>query len=241
MALSAEQMDDITTTYERDGVVTIAGLLSPDNVSAYRSLLDAFVRDNLATLPPEDYVLEPDGTSVRNLWRLEAHCDAFRALSLEPRMLDLVRPLVRGEPVVMGVESFNKPARVGSPVPPHQDNAYFCLRPADALTLWIALDPVTEENGPVRYLRGSHRAGLRAHAPSGVAGNSMGLRDALEDHTPFTGLLAPGDALIHHCETIHYSAANTSDRARCGLLIVYKGAQCVKDDAMHAAYAMARQ
>ena len=54
--------------------------------------------------------------------------------------------MVHGEPVSMGVETFNKPAKVGSGVPPHQDNAYFCLTPPDALTIWIALDAATMES-----------------------------------------------------------------------------------------------
>ena len=65
--------------------------------------------------------------------------------------------LVHGEPVNLGVETFNKPARIGSAVPAHQDNAYFCQSPPDVLTVWIAMDPVTEANGPVFYERGSHK------------------------------------------------------------------------------------
>jgi ectoine hydroxylase-related dioxygenase (phytanoyl-CoA dioxygenase family) len=141
----------------------------------------------------------------------------------------------------MGVETFNKPARVGSGVPYHQDNAYFCQTPPDVLTIWIALDPVTLANGPVYYVRGSQKNGLLPTRPSGVRGNSIGLAHPpgipLEDQ--FCGLLEPGDALIHHCETIHHSAPNHSDHSRLGLLLVYRGEHTQTDAKLIATYSSA--
>jgi ectoine hydroxylase-related dioxygenase (phytanoyl-CoA dioxygenase family) len=157
-------------------------------------------------------------------------------------VLALVRTLVRGEPVLMAVETFNKPARVGSGVPPHQDNAYFCQAPPDVLTIWVAVDAVTEANGPVFYLKGSHRGGTRPHRPSGVAGNSMGLANMPhhDDGDVFRGTLEPGDALIHHCETVHWSGPNQTDDPRCGLLMVFRGAHTADDPKLKGAYAGAR-
>lgn len=146
--------------------------------------------------------------------------------------------LVHGEPLLCSVETFNKPARIGSRVPYHQDNAYFCQTPPDMLTIWIAMDPVTLENGPVYYVRGSHKQGMPPTKASGVKGNSIGLAEPstvpLEEQ--FCGLLNPGDALIHHCETIHHSAPKTSDHPRPGLLLVYRGAHTQTDPALKAAY-----
>ena len=235
-----KDIEALSGQYDRDGVVIVPGLFSATDVDAIRDALARVERESLHAMPASDYVLESDGASIRNLWRLERHSAFFDELSRRAPLLDLVRPLVHGDPVVMGVESFNKPPLVGSPVPPHQDNAYFCLRPADALTLWIAIDPVTAANGPVHYLKASHCDGVRVHVPSGINGNSMGLRDDLGDHEPCAVLLAPGDAAIHHCQTIHYSAPNKSPSPRCALLIVYRGAHCETDETLRAKYAMAQ-
>ena len=137
-----------------------------------------------------------------------------------------------------GVETFSKPARIGSGVPYHQDNAYFCQTPPDVLTVWIAIDPVTEANGAVYFLRGSHRRGTLPTKPSGVRGNSIGLSQI--PSTPlaeqFCATLEPGDATIHHCEVIHHSAPNRTDQARLGLLLVYHGAHTQTDPQLMAAY-----
>jgi hypothetical protein len=39
-------------------------------------------------------------------------------------------------------------------------------------------------------------------------------------------VLEPGDAVIHHCMTIHRSEPNRSDRARLALVIVYRAKHC---------------
>ena len=57
----------------------------------------------------------------------------------------------------------------------------------------------------------------------------------------FCGTLAPGDALIHHCETIHYSGPNRSDRARCGLLLVYRGEHTKTDKEYRSRYDAAQK
>src|SRR5205823_5808171 len=163
-------------------------------------------------------------------------------LAERAEMLELITELVGGAAVMIGVETFNKPARVGTGVPPHQDNAYFCLAPPDALTVWIALDAATDANGPICYLRGSHTAGVLPHRPSRVAGNSMGLI-AMPEHEKsdeIAGTLAPGDALIHHCQTIHWSAPNKTDKPRGALLLVYRGEHTAHDPTLKESYDAAR-
>lgn len=228
----------LATQYAEDGVVKVERLFAPDEMEAIRAALDRYAAEVVPGLPPNDVVMEADGVSVRNCWRMEAHDPFFAALAKKESIQAMVAAFVKGEPVLMAVESFNKPARIGSAVPPHQDNAYFCRTPSDVLTVWIAVDAVTEANGPVSYLRGSHRDGARPHAVSGVAGNSMGLVECPDQSNAWAGLLEPGDALVHHAEVIHFSAPNTSDQNRRGLLMVFRGSHCEVDATLRDEYAM---
>lgn len=227
--------------YERDGVVLVRQFLTADEVVAVRAELERYIREDLAAQPVDARTLEKDERTVRNLWRLEKYNPFFRALGERADITAMIAPLVRGEPVLVGVETFNKPARIGSGVPFHQDNAYFCQTPPDMLTVWIAMDAVTAANGPVFFIQGSHQQGMRPTKPSGVRGNSIGLAAAPEVPLSgqFCGLLEPGDATIHHCETIHHSAPNTTDHSRLGLLFVYRGSHTQTDPALKAAYAAA--
>lgn len=232
---------DVVSQYQRDGCVRIRGFFDSAALAQVRQNIERYLRDIAPGVPAGDRTLEADGITVRNLWRMEQHDPFFATLAQRPQTIDLVAQLVHGPPTLVGVETFNKPARVGSGVPPHQDNAYFCQAPPDVLTIWIAMDAATEENGPIYYIRGSQQV-LHPHRPSGVAGNSMGLATmpAYEPGDVFKGTLDPGDALIHHCQAIHWSAPNKTDHPRCGLLMVYRGSHTHYDPSLLEAYEAAR-
>ncbi|HEY2573693.1 MAG TPA: phytanoyl-CoA dioxygenase family protein [Verrucomicrobiaceae bacterium] len=227
--------------YQRDGVVCIRQFLSAAQVKEVRAEVERHIREELASLPPDAATREADGVTVRNLWRLERYNQKLRAIAESPAVREIVGALVQGEPLLGAIETFNKPARVGSGVPYHQDNAYFCQDPPDMLTVWIAIDPVTQENGPVYYVRGSHTAGVLPTKPSGVRGNSIGLAEppVVPLAEQFCALLAPGDATIHHCNTIHHSAPNTSDHSRLGFLFVFRGSHTGTDAGLKSNYAVA--
>jgi ectoine hydroxylase-related dioxygenase (phytanoyl-CoA dioxygenase family) len=239
--MNTPDLTELVTHYERDGVVLIREFLSAEEVAAVRTELERYICDDLASQPIDARTFEKDDQTVRNLWRLEKYNPWFLRLAERVDIRALVAPLVKGEPLLAGVETFNKPARVGSGVPYHQDNAYFCQTPPDMLTVWIAIDAVTQANGPVYFIKGSQKDGMQPTTPSGVRGNSIGLAEAPDVplKEQFCGLLAPGDATIHHCETIHHSAPNTTDHARLGLLLVYRGSHTQTDPTLKVAYASA--
>jgi len=231
----------LLANYEHDGVVRVPHFLSADEVAAVRAELDRYIRDDLAAQPVDARTFEKDEKTVRNLWRLEKYNEWFRQLGEREDIIAFIAHFVHGEPVLVGVETFSKPARIGSGVPYHQDNAYFCQTPPDMLTVWIAMDAVTEANGPVFFVKGSHNSGMLPTKPSGVRGNSIGMAEppSVPLRDQFCGLLEPGDATIHQCETIHHSAPNTTDHSRLGLLLVYRGTHTQTDPKLKEAYAAA--
>ena len=241
-AASVKHYTKTIEAYQRDGIVRLRGFFSPEIVAAVRAELERYIRDDLPSKPADARSLEPDGETVRNLWRLEQHNDYFRELAASELITSLAADFVGGEPVLAAVETFNKPARVGSAVPYHQDNAYFCRTPPDMLTLWVAIDPVTTANGAIYFIKGSHKSGLLPTKPSGVTGNSIGLADppAVLRSEQFCATLEPGDATIHHCEVIHHSDPNRTDQPRLGLLFVFRGAHSAVDPKLRAVYSAAQ-
>jgi ectoine hydroxylase-related dioxygenase (phytanoyl-CoA dioxygenase family) len=237
MSDKSELLDD----YQRDGVVRIREFFSADTVAQIRAELDRYIRVDLPSKPKDACTLEADGKTIRNLWRLEKHNEYFKELGQRREITDLIAMLVQGEPVLTGVETFSKPARIGSGVPYHQDNAYFCQTPPDMLTVWVAIDSVTVENGAIYFIKGSHKSGTLPTKPSGVTGNSIGLATGpdMPKSDQFCATLSPGDATIHHCEVIHHSEPNHSEQSRLGLLFVYRGTHTQTDAVLQATYTQA--
>ena len=137
-------------------------------------------------------------------------------------------------------EWFNKPPGTNHITPPHQDNYYFCLTPPNVVTIWLALDPVDEANGCLRYLPGSHLLPIRSHNRSNVLGFSQGITDYNESdrahEVPI--ILQPGDVVAHHGNAIHRADANQSPaRNRRAFAMVFKGTSCRRDEPAFARYA----
>lgn len=138
------------------------------------------------------------------------------------------------------MQYFNKPPGIGQPTPPHQDGYYFMLEPCEAVTMWFALDDVDEENGCVRYVRGSHRRGMREHARTQTLGFSQGIVDYPTDtdrECEITFPAKPGDLLVHDAMTIHRADGNRSaTRSRRALGFIYYSERAREDADAHAAY-----
>jgi ectoine hydroxylase-related dioxygenase (phytanoyl-CoA dioxygenase family) len=106
-----------------------------------------------------------------------------------------------------------KPKRTD--VPWHQDNGYGQLEPPLDLTVWIALDDCTTENGCLWVLPGSHRRGLLPHDAQGA------LRAVAVDEPGVPVPMAAGDALLFGSLLLHRSLPNTTPATRVGLYLRY--------------------
>lgn len=228
--------EDRVRRYRSDGFVALPGLFDADRVAEIAAHIEQAAALAAERMAPGDYVLEPGG-AVRNLWRLEAYDEFFDALGHDPAVVGAVEALLGAPAVLAAVETFNKPARQGTAVPPHQDNAYFCQAPADMLTVWVAIDETTSSNGPVHYVRAT-TGELMPHMGSGIPGNSMVLVDppTYDPERVTVGYLQPGDAMVHHCQTVHWSEPNRTDSRRTGLLMVFRAAHTETSASLRAAY-----
>jgi len=109
-----------------------------------------------------------------------------------------------------------KPPEVGSPKPPHQDAAYLDDDPDRYVTIWIALDDCTPENGCLQVAPTSH---LYDYAHAGAEPQiAPKVWDALA-RMPVP--LHPGWAIAFHPRLLHASGANTSTRPRRALMLRY--------------------
>ena len=89
--------------------------------------------------------------------------DAFMELAKDPMIVDCVEQLIGPDIILWGCQLFCKPGTDGMEVPMHQDGAYWPIRPLATCTVWVALDHVSEENGCMRVVPGSHRHQSLSH------------------------------------------------------------------------------
>jgi len=222
---------ELKQQFDLDGYVVVRNFVSGSELQSLERNLEHYITDVVPTLPPSDafYQDSHKPETLTQLQHMQQHSEFFNDYAHHPQWMDLATTLL-GEPAhCQGPEWFNKPPNTQHPTPPHQDNYYFCLEPCHVLTLWLALDAIDEENGCLRYYRGSHLHGLVSHEASSVLGFSQGIQhipDSLRTReTPVP--TNPGDLLVHHGATIHRADANLSThRQRRAFAMVYRGQSC---------------
>jgi phytanoyl-CoA hydroxylase len=231
---------DSKMAFDRNGFVIVRELLSADDFCNLTENVDRYLRDVVPSLPPDDAFYEDRARpeTLKQLHRMEQD-SYFAAYCQHPRWQLLADALVGELSVAMHPEWFNKPPRFSHATPPHQDNYYFCLRPANVVTIWMALDDIDEDNGCLRYVRGSHFRGVRPHGRTATLGFSQGIFDYTSDDQAeeVSICLAPGDVVVHHGDTIHRADANQStSRNRRAFAMVYQGVSCRRDEDAYSRY-----
>ena len=226
--------------FERDGFVIVPQLLSPPIFDELCANLGRYIGEVVPTLP-DSHAFYDDKARPETLKQLQ-HMGGdpfFSAYRKEPTWLALAHALLGEDVEAQEPEWFNKPPGTKHITPPHQDNYYFNLKPPNVLTIWMALDPVDDGNGCLRYVAGSHRRGIRPHGRSNVLGFSQGITDYGPDdqarEVPIQ--LQPGDVVVHHGNTIHRADANGSTtRNRRAFALVCKGVSCRRDEEAYNRY-----
>jgi phytanoyl-CoA hydroxylase len=103
----------------------------------------------------------------------------------------------------------NKPAGQGTLLPWHQDGGNVWALDRDPLvTIWVALDPATRENGCMDCIPGSHQLGLLSLFGSTVAEEHVKIHCPPERVHPFE--VKAGHAVLLHNWLIHRSGVNPS-------------------------------
>lgn len=218
------QNSELQKRFRTDGYVALPGFLSHQEVNELRTNVNRFILEVAPAMPRERVFFEDkeDATTLKQIQKM-----------FGSRFEQLASTLLGSEVRGVNMQYFNKPPRVGKPTPPHQDGYYFMLEPNEAVTMWLALESVDEENGCVRYVRGSHLKGLRAHGKTGTLGFSQGLLDFgsedIEQEIAFPA--NSGDLIVHHALTIHRANGNHSqDRTREALGFIYYSSEALESE-----------
>ena len=141
----------------------------------------------------------------------------------DERLLDIAAQFVGPDIALFAAHYIAKPPFCGRPVLWHQDGAFWPLEPMNVVTLWLAVDESTPENGCLRVIPGSHAGQLHDLRRRTDVDNVLGAESAvdIDESSAVDLIMAPGDVEVHHPGIVHGSSANNSPKRRCGLTIRY--------------------
>ncbi|WJH34420.1 phytanoyl-CoA dioxygenase family protein [Paenibacillus sp. CC-CFT747] len=145
---------------------------------------------------------------------------------LSDEVLDVVEPLIGPDIGLWSSHFICKDAYTGRATPWHEDSSYWKGRINSfdkIVTVWLALDRSTEENGCMRVIPGSHRnGGFSDYEQVDGRYNLFGSQvKNVEESNAVSFELERGECSLHDARIIHGAKPNTSPFRRCGYTMRY--------------------
>jgi ectoine hydroxylase-related dioxygenase (phytanoyl-CoA dioxygenase family) len=194
-------IDDLLSSLERDGYVSIADAISPGDVNKARGELDAILEST--PRGRDDF----EGRQTQRVYALFAKTRTLDVMATHPTVLEILDR-------VLGHYHLSAPAAIAigpgqGDQPLHPDDAIYPIaRPHPEFVvnvMWPLVD-FTVANGATRIVVGSHRWTDQFPEPS----------------TPTTAVEVPaGSALIYLGSVWHGGGANRTDATRLGVVLHY--------------------
>lgn len=215
----------IEESFARDGYVIVPGVYSTAEVAAFKDEIRRLL--GLLSSDP-DALAHRFGATSEGVTRtgvfvgLAANSPVFREAARAPRLLDALEAILGPDIEFLSDKVVYKSAETDHGSPWHQDWPYW--QGTHKVSVWVALDPATPENGCLKLLPGSHRA-VVTHDGDASDGRGFGSRlapDAVDESRAVSAPVQPGDAILFHDLTLHASHPNVSGADRWSLISTFR-------------------
>ncbi len=239
MHLTQDQM----RSYDEQGFLLLPDLLTQTEVDLLKAEVPKLYSDNSLRR-----VVEKEGYATRSVYGCHLVSDYFNSFARHPKLLEPAKQLLDDDVYIYQFKINAKVAFQGDVWKWHQD--YIFWRNEDGLpsprviNVAIFIDEVTEFNGPLFLIPGSHREGVievpgkdirptngaYKDAPKWISTLTADLKYSID--SPKVGDLVerygmtspkgkPGCALFFHSNLVHASTINISPFSRTMLLVTY--------------------
>lgn len=226
-------LEDQISSFESNGHVTIPQLFTDAEVHA--------LREEITLLSAQDIpqrLLEVDSNLVRAIYGVHELRPLLAKLIRDPRLVSAAQRLLRAEVYIHQTQVSPKMPLRGNLWEWHQDFLYWArddgMPTSNVLSVGILLDEVTEFNGPMFVVDGSHEFNLDSITSTNGQGWERTSRDgnkyqidtntltSLMSKSSLSALKGPaGSAVIFHGGLLHCSPPNLSGDSRTILFVRY--------------------
>jgi len=144
--------------------------------------------------------------------------------ALDDAVVDLVEPIIGPDILLFSTHFICKPQGDGRRVPWHEDSAYWKgkLDPMEVVTVWLAIDPSTTENGCMHVIPHTHNTGRMGFSDYDDVDTSKNVFSTeitpsqRRDELAIPIQLQPNQCSLHDARLMHGSPPNLSNQRRCG-------------------------
>lgn len=206
--------------FEENGYLVVHNLLTPEEVNDYQKLYEDFLSNKIDISEYRSdlgsHVEQQDKKASELITQIMVPSRIIPPLLKQPlhqRSLSIAKQLL-GDDMALDFDMLiDKAPNTNTPTPWHQDRAYWITMPdTRAVSCWVALDKAIKDNGSMWYVPGSHKQPVRQHVPAGKGGGA--LQCEADESEGIAAEINPGDCVLHHGGTLHYSRGNSTNLRR---------------------------
>ncbi len=212
MTSTSRLSSDQIAQYQRDGYTLFnQPVFAPDKFAR----LQAIFEENLEKYGEENL----DTMHFRDARLLE--------FLLADEVLDLIEPLTGPNIGLWSSHFISKQPFKGKATPWHEDSSYWNGRVSSMegiVTIWLALDEASPENGCMKVIPGSQQNGFSAYEAVDASKNIFPTQikpELIDEEKAVYFSLQPNECSLHESRIIHGADANTSPKRRAGYTMRY--------------------
>ena len=149
----------------------------------------------------------------------------FRQAARDERLVNILEAIIGPNVEFLSDKVVYKDTDTHTASPWHQDWPYW--EGTHKVSIWVALDDATPENGCLKLMPGSHKGSI-VHDGDSSDGIGFGHRvrpETVDESAAVTAPLEAGGAVFFHDLTMHASHPNTQRRERWTWIPTYRDAQ----------------
>ncbi len=226
--------DELIAAYQNDGAVPLRDVLNQD----WLERLAAAIEDDIRSPGPFYHGYDSDEGMFHGNLRLWQNHPVFRDICLNSHLPDIAQSFLKSDKInLLYDQLFVKESRMNQRTRWHNDQPYWPVSGKQVISIWLALDKTTAENGRVEFIRGSHKwdkwyqpepfgktEAINAYERNPAYEDIPDIEAQREDYDIISWDLEPGDAFVFNAMTVHGAGGNQlQDRRRRGYTVRYTG------------------
>ncbi len=215
LSLTKEQIE----FYNENGYIKLKHVLSPELLEKYRRVITERVAELSADTVPMDQrtTYGKAFLQIMNLW---TKSDSVKEFVFGKRLARIAAELMGATGVRLYHDQALYKEAGGGITPWHADQYYWPVSSEKTITAWIPLQETPEDMGPLAFCEKSHRFQLGRDLEISDE-SEITLKQALNTFSLEEGGFDLGDVSFHAGWTFHRAGANSTDRPREVMTIIY--------------------
>ncbi len=219
---------DQIDSYQRDGLLVFEEFLTEDELNEMR----AAVSDGVAKIGKQKVAGDGNKALVEegsyydrvflqrlNLWKIN---DVIKKYFLKPELGEMLCKLTGVDGIRIWHDQTLQKQPWSNPTAWHLDNPYWSFHSPNAISIWIALDDATLQNGCLYYLPGSHKISRYDNVEIGQdIGDLFKVYPEFRTIEPVVADMKAGMAGVHNGLTAHGAGPNMTPYPRRAMTCAY--------------------